>query len=256
MFKNRKIVILLIFVVAVGISFWGVSRYPALSNKAALSGTDAFQDPLTHEAHFAVPDNAPLHTRVFYTSLNWYETNWRGMSFGLILAAAFLTLLSYFPKNTSDRRFKNSFMGMLLGTPLGVCVNCVAPIAKSIYEAGSKMELALAVMFSSPTLNIVVLTMLFSIFPLHLALLKLGGTFVLVLLIVPFISKNQPAAKKIREQPDNTVCALENNLESWPTALATASSDYWKSFKYILIRTGAHVAGGVSGGAPQPCLEF
>jgi len=238
MFKNRKIVILLIFVVAVGISFWGVSRYPALSNKAALSGTDAFQDPLTHEAHFAVPDNAPLHTRVFYTSLNWYETNWRGMSFGLILAAAFLTLLSYFPKNTSDRRFKNSFMGMLLGTPLGVCVNCVAPIAKSIYEAGSKMELALAVMFSSPTLNIVVLTMLFSIFPLHLALLKLGGTFVLVLLIVPFISKNQPATKKIREQPDNTVCALENNLESWPTALATASADYWKSFKYILIRTG------------------
>ena len=30
----------------------------------------------------------------------------------------------------------------MLGTPLGVCVNCVAPIAKSIYEAGSKMELA------------------------------------------------------------------------------------------------------------------
>jgi uncharacterized membrane protein YraQ (UPF0718 family) len=238
MFKNRRIIILLIFVLAVGISFWGVSRYPALSNKAALSGTDAFEDPLTHEAHFAVPDNAPLHTRVLYTSLNWYATNWRGMAFGLVLAAAFLTLLSYFPKNSSDRRFKNSFKGMLLGTPLGVCVNCVAPIAKSIYEASNKMELALSVMFSSPTLNIVVLTMLFSIFPLHLALLKLGGTFVLVLLIVPFISKNQPVAKKISAQPDSTVCALENNFEPWPTALATASADYWKSFKYILIRTG------------------
>lgn len=238
MFKNRRIVILLIFVVAVGISFWGVSRYPALTNKAALLGTDAFDDPLTHEAHFAVPDKAPLHTRVFYTSLNWYETNWRGMAFGLVLAAAFLTLLGYFPKNTSDRRFKNSFMGMLVGTPLGVCVNCVAPIAKSIYEAGSKMELALSVMFSSPTLNIVVLTMLFSIFPLHLALLKLGATFVLVLLIVPFISKNQPASKKIREPQDNTVCVVENNFEPWSTALATAGADYWKSFKYILIRTG------------------
>jgi uncharacterized membrane protein YraQ (UPF0718 family) len=237
MFKNRRIVILLVFVVAVGISFWGVSRYPALSNKAALSGTDAFQDPLTHEAHFVAPDNAPLHIRVFYTSLNWYETNWRGMAFGLVLAAAFLTLLSYFPKNTTDRRFKNSFMGMLLGTPLGVCVNCVAPIAKSIYEAGSKMELALSVMFSSPTLNIVVLTMMFSIFPLHLALLKVGATFVLVLLIVPFISKNQPV-KKITEQPDSTVCALEINFEPWLSALATAASDYWKSFKYIVIRTG------------------
>jgi len=238
MFKNRRILILLIFVVAVGVSFWGVSRYPALSNKAALSGTDAFEDPLTHEAHFAVSDSAPLHIRVFYTSLNWYATNWRGMAFGLVLAAAFLTLLGYFPKNSSDRRFKNSFKGMLLGTPLGVCVNCVAPIAKSIYEASNKMELALSVMFSSPTLNIVVLTMLFSIFPLHLALLKLGGTFVLVLLIVPFIAKNQPVAKKISEQPDNPACALENNFEPWPNALATASADYWKSFKYILIRTG------------------
>ena len=121
MFKNRKIVILLIFVVGVGILFWTVSRYPALSNKAALSGTDAFEDPLTHEAHFAVPDNAPLHTRVFYTSLNWYETNWRGMAFGLVLAAAFLTLLSYFPKNASDRRFKNSFMGMLCWERHSVC---------------------------------------------------------------------------------------------------------------------------------------
>ncbi len=238
MFKDRRIVILLIFMVGVGISFWGVSRYPALSSKAALSGTDAFQDPMTHEAHFVVPGSAPLHTRVFYTSLNWYETNWRGMAFGLVLAAAFLTLLGYFPKNTSDRRFKNSFMGMLVGTPLGVCVNCVAPIAKSIYEAGSKMELALSVMFSSPTLNIVVLTMLFSIFPLHLALLKLGATFVLVLLIVPFISKNHLASKKIIEPEDNTVCALENNFQPWSSALATASSDYWKSFKYILIRTG------------------
>lgn len=238
MFKDRRIVILLLFVVAVGILFWTVSRYPALSNKAALSGTDAFDDPLTHQAHFAVPDSAPLYTRVFYTSLNWYETNWRGMAFGLVLAAAFLTLLSYFPKKSSDRRFKNSFMGMLLGTPLGVCVNCVAPIAKSIYEAGSKMELALSVMFSSPTLNIVVLTMMFSIFPLHMALLKLGGTFVLVLLIVPFISKNQPTSKKIIEPEEDSICVLETNLETWPAAFATACSDYWKSFKYILIRTG------------------
>ena len=74
------------------------------------------------------------------------------------------------------------------------------------------MELALSVMFSSPTLNIVVLTMLFSIFPLHLALLKLGGTFVLVLLIVPFISKNQPASRKIIEPEDDSVCALERSL--------------------------------------------
>jgi len=138
MLKNRRIVILLIFVLAVAVSFWLASRYPALSSKAALSGTDAFEDPLTHSAHFHVPENAPLYERVFFTTLNWYETNWRGMAFGLVLAGAFLTLLSYFPRKSSDRRFKNSLMGMLVGSPLGVCVNCVAPIAKSITRRAVK----------------------------------------------------------------------------------------------------------------------
>jgi uncharacterized membrane protein YraQ (UPF0718 family) len=238
MFKNRRIVILLIFVVGVATSFWLASRYPALSSKAALSGTDAFEDPLTHEAHFHVATNAPLHERVFYTSLNWYETNWRGMVFGLILAAAFLTLLSYFPKKSSDHRLKNSFMGMLVGTPLGVCVNCVAPIAKSIYEAGSKMELALAVMFSSPTLNIVVLTMLFAIFPFYMVVLKLGATFLLVLLIVPLLSKHHAdVAPRVVEAEQDAVCSWEGQIETWGPAFLGASADYWKSFKYIVVRT-------------------
>ena len=238
MFKNKRVVILVAFIVLVAAGFWGVSRYPALGEKAAMSGTEAFEDPMTHQAHFHAPDKAPLHIRILYTTLNWYETNWKGMAFGLILAGAFLTLLSYLPKQTSDRRFKNSLMGMLVGTPLGVCVNCVAPIAKGLYEAGSKMETALAVMFSSPTLNIVVLTMLFSIFPLHMALLKLGATFVLVLLIVPFISKKD--VNRWRQESaaaQSEVCEVDFLPVSWGEALQSAARDYWKSFSYIFIRT-------------------
>ena len=89
MLKNRRVVILVAFIVAVVACFWWVSRYPALGEKAAMSGAGAFDDPMTHQAHFHVPDKAPLHTRVLYTTLNWYETNWRGMAFGLILAGAF-----------------------------------------------------------------------------------------------------------------------------------------------------------------------
>ena len=238
MFKNRRVVILVVFIIGVVACFWWVSRYPALGEKAAMSGTGAFEDPMTHQAHFHAPTKAPLHIRVFYTTLNWYETNWRGMAFGLILAGAFLTLLSYLPRQTSDRRFKNSFMGMLVGTPLGVCVNCVAPIAKGLYEAGSKMETALAVMFSSPTLNIVVLTMLFSIFPLHMALLKLGATFVLVLLIVPFLSrKDLNRAKQTAPAAAEEVCEVALNAGSWGDALKQAARDYWKNFSYIFIRT-------------------
>ncbi len=237
MTSNRKFIILLIFIIAVVSSFWLVSRYPALDIKAALSGSEAFEDPLTHQAHFHAPRKADFITRVVYTTLNWYETNWRGMAFGLVLAAGFYTLLKTIPRQSSDRRFRNSFMGMFVGTPLGVCVNCVAPIAKGMYEAGSKMETALAVMFSSPTLNIVVLTMLFSIFPFYMAVMKLVATFILILIIVPLISE------KRRTAPENQVCEIdpaatyELNHESWAMAFKSASRDYWKSLCYIFTRT-------------------
>jgi len=219
----------------VGCSFWLVSRYPALDAKAALSGMEAFEDPLTNEAHFHATRNADFYTRVMITTLNWYETNWRGMVFGLVIAAGFFTLLKYIPRQSSDKRFRNSFMGMFVGTPLGVCVNCVAPIAKGMYEAGSKMETALAVMFSSPTLNIIVLTMLFSIFPFYMALAKLLATFVLILIIVPLISyKNkQPIDDSVSEA--NTYCVISN--ESWPKALKGATFDYLKGLRYIFVRT-------------------
>ena len=204
---NRRFTILIIFLVCVACSFWLVSRYPALDTKAALSGTEAFEDPLTNEAHFHASRNADFLTRVTTTTLNWYQTNWRGMAFGLVIAAGFFTLLKYTPRQPSDKRFRNSFMGMFVGTPLGVCVNCVAPIAKGMYEAGSKMEMALAVMFSSPTLNIIVLTMLFSIFPFYMALLKLLATFMLILLIVPLISD-----KKLLPQ-ENSVCEVDTSCD-------------------------------------------
>ena len=237
MTRNRKFIILLVFMIGVASSFWLVSRYPALDIKAALSGSEAFEDPLTHEAHFHAPRKADLVTRVAYTALNWYETNWRGMAFGLVLAAGFYTLLKTIPRQPSDRRFRNSFMGMFVGTPLGVCVNCVAPIAKGMYEAGSKMETALAVMFSSPTLNIIVLTMLFSIFPFYMAVMKLVATFILILIIVPLISE------KTRTTPENQVCEIDPsttgdlNPESWAMAFKSAGRDYWKGFCYIFTRT-------------------
>ncbi|MBT6408923.1 MAG: hypothetical protein HOK16_05600 [Nitrospina sp.] len=239
MTRNRKFIILLIFMIGVTSTFWLVSRYPALDTKAALSGSEAFEDPLTHQAHFHAPRKAGFVTQVAYTALNWYETNWRGMAFGLVLAAGFYTLLKYVPRQPSDRRFRNSFMGMFVGTPLGVCVNCVAPIAKGMYEAGSKMETALAVMFSSPTLNIIVLTMLFSIFPFYMAVMKLVATFILILIIVPLISE------KTRTTPENqaceidpaTTCDLSLEQKSWAMAFKSASQDYWKSLCYIFIRT-------------------
>ena len=133
MIAKKRFTILIVFLIFASASFWLMSRYPALDSKAALSGMEAFEDPLTNEAHFHVSRKANFLSRVIVTTLNWYQTNWRGMVFGLVIAAGFFTLLKYTPRQPSDKRFRNSFMGMFVGTPLGVCVNCVAPIAKGLY---------------------------------------------------------------------------------------------------------------------------
>jgi uncharacterized membrane protein YraQ (UPF0718 family) len=252
---NRRFTVLLIFLICVACSFWLVSRYPALDTKAALSGTEAFEDPLTNEAHFHASRNANFATRVMITTLNWYQTNWRGMAFGLVIAAGFFTLLKYTPRQSSNKRFLNSFMGMSVGTPLGVCVNCVAPIAKGIYEAGSKMETALAVMFSSPTLNIIVLTMLFSIFPFYMALAKLLATFVLILLIVPLISDKKQRTTK------NPVCKIDTSCsitrEPWAEAIKGATLEFLKGLQYIFIRTvPLMLLAGAFGGVASHLMSF
>lgn len=237
---NRKAAILLVFTLVLMLGFWTLSRYPALGQKASSAGVAELEDTLTHETHFNVPTRASFSTKVIYSSLNWYYANWQGMAFGLALAASFLVLLTYLPRSPSQHRLRNSFYGMLAGTPLGVCVNCVAPIAKSVYEASRRMEMALAMMFSSPTLNIVVLIMLFTLFPFYMAALKVGATFLLVLVIVPFLSKRNPqfAAENAGEASKVTDSFCEMPVkETWGTAFAGVARDYWKSLRYIVIRT-------------------
>ena len=85
--------------------------------------------------------------------------------------------------------FSNSALGVLIGTPLGVCVNCAAPIAKGLHTSGLRLETTLAAMISSPTMNVIVLAMVFSLFPLYMALLKVGATLVFLLLLIPLLSK-------------------------------------------------------------------
>jgi len=63
MTRNRKFIILLIFMIGVTSTFWLVSRYPALDTKAALSGSEAFEDPLTHQAHFTLRAKQVLSRR-------------------------------------------------------------------------------------------------------------------------------------------------------------------------------------------------
>ncbi len=233
-FENRRVILISIVIVAIAIGFWTSSRYPTLQGKADMTGIIHLEDTLTHEAILHLDKDSPFYEKVAFTTINWAWTNRQGMTFAVFIAAAFMTLFKYLPKYRSRNRFLNSVYGLVTGTPLGVCVNCVAPIAKAMYEGGRSLQTSLAVMFSSPTLNIIVLTMLFTLFPFYLAVIKLAFTIFLILVIVPFISKEEAPEEGI-------ACAIPDltpsYAESWPAALWGIIKDYWDSFAYIVIRT-------------------
>lgn len=172
--------------------FWTGSRYPALDEKAMMSGAIQLEDSLSFEAKFPITADMTLPQRIFWSTLNWINTNKKGMTFGVLFAAAFLTAAGYVRRRSFKGRFSNSALGLVLGTPLGVCVNCAAPIAKGMYAGGMRAETTLSAMIASPTLNVVVLTMLFSLLPVYMALTKIALSLLLILVGVPLICRMLP----------------------------------------------------------------
>jgi uncharacterized membrane protein YraQ (UPF0718 family) len=187
-FKNKAFLLALLIVVGLAFEFWTASRYPALDQKAMMAGT-AGLEPLGFDTVFIISDSDPIYMKVLKGTVNWGRTNKRGMTFGILFAAALLTMISLFKRKSFDSAWSNSALGVLIGTPLGVCVNCAAPIAKGLHSSGLRLETTLAAMISSPTLNVIVLAMVFSLFPFYMAALKVGATLFFLLVGIPLLAK-------------------------------------------------------------------
>lgn len=217
---HYRFFIILSLLLLTTLSFWSQSRYPDLENKASMSGNMVLEDVLVHDALITKTAESPL-LKVAYSTINWSYANWKGMAFGLALASLFMSLISCVAIRQSSNRFIRALQGSLLGIPLGVCVNCVAPIAYGMRQQKISEESTLATMFSSPTLNIVVLTMLFTLFPFHFFLMKILLTFILLFLIIPifFNEKDEAVIKEfceiqIRTQKENFNDAVLNTFKS------------------------------------------
>jgi len=156
---------------------------------------------MSFDALLPITPQMPFWTRVAHTAIDWAYTNRAGMTFGIAFGAAVVTLLAYIPRRRFASSYANTALGALIGTPLGVCANCVAPIGRSLFEGGATPSTMLATMVSSPTLNVVVLTMAFTLLPLPIALLRLAAP-VALLALVPFLARGSKAI------PDNLTCSI------------------------------------------------
>ncbi|MCB0365361.1 MAG: VCBS repeat-containing protein [Bdellovibrionales bacterium] len=179
----------LVLFAGVAFYFWTQSRYPALNTKAAMGDRTgvlgiSFDIILNYDA------KSPLWYRIYAGTINWCYTNWKGMTFGLVFSAIVLNILSLFTYRKTSSVFINSLMGLLFGAPLGVCANCVAPIAQSLKDSGASTETTLSTAISSPTLNVVVLSMVFTLFPLHFAVTKVILTLFILVVVIPLLTKH------------------------------------------------------------------
>jgi len=238
---NKRILFVIAVIVVAAVTFWSGSRYPSLDEKSIMGGSAVLEDPLSFEAAIQIQPNDGLVERIAYTTINWLETNLEGMAFGLVIGACLLTLIGMIPVRGHRNGFVNTLIGVAVGSPLGVCVNCSAPVAKGMHDGGARLETTLATMFSSPTLNVIVLSMLFAIFPLYLTVIKLVETLVFILVLVPLLSRWVFPQERLQTY-DDTACAIQPTPaapidESLFMAVRGAAMLLGRNLGYIVIRT-------------------
>ncbi len=238
---HKRLVLISMLIVVIATFFWGGSRYPQLDEKALMGGDAQLESPLSFDAVIQMQQGDPEFKQVIVTTINWAAENRNGMTFGILFGAAFLTLFTLLKHRGSKNGFVNTLLGMGMGAPLGVCVNCAAPIAKGMHAAGARLETTLAAMFSSATLNVVILVMLFTLFPPYLAIIKLTLTLFFIILMIPLLTRTVFAEERVLTY-DDSVCPMPGTIspeqnENWKQALSAIFKAYLKSLWYIIKTT-------------------
>jgi hypothetical protein len=224
--RSRTLAILLMVAIA-GI-FWVDSRYPALLKRYHAGRQVTASGALTFGSVYPVDRSMPLPTRVWRTTVNWLDANRIGMTFSFLFGPAALTFLSTLRRRRSNSLYLNTLFGAAAGAPLGVCTNCIAPIARGFYASGMSTESVLAAMFASPALNVVVLAMTFALFPPAIAFLKLATVLFFIFVFAPAVASRQQGLAPA------VACPIEISVpESWRDAFLSAARTFAKGFWYV-----------------------
>ena len=189
--RDRRAVLATLVASGIALWFWFGSRYPSLDAKASMGG-DIELDAIGFSSVWIVPADASVVLRILATTVNWLATNRQGMTFAIIFGAAMLVLGAVWLSRlrTAQRSgLAATGFGVALGAPMGVCVNCAAPIAQGLHTAGMRLETTLAALLSSPTLNVVVLSMLVSLLPWYMAATRIALTLLFIVVGVPLMTR-------------------------------------------------------------------
>ncbi len=195
-----RLFFLIIFAGVILGTFWFGSRYPQLIEKAAHITTLTPHSFINSSELIPVAEQHSFLSRVFASFINWIWSMRIGMTFGLAMGALLHTLFEFYPPKLTGNIYLNTLKGIMIGAPAGVCVNCAVPVACGITRSKNKIETALGFMFSSPTLNFLVVSMVFASLPLAFGIIHYSLIAVMLLVIVPLLvwlyRKQQPVLEE------------------------------------------------------------
>ena len=253
---DRRLVLAILLTACIALYFWTQSRYPALDEKAMMGG-DADMSGIAFDQILEMLPNSSILWEIFVNSINWMYTNWKGMTFGVLFAACALTVFGLIERRGFENPFANAALGAALGTPLGVCVNCAAPIARGLHSSGVRLETTLSALVASPTLNVIVVSMSFALLPFHMAAIKLLGALLFVLLGVPILTRILGSSGFREEALDQAQVTLDekrgwisrklealkplpvpaSDIDSWPKAAAWLVKTFGRNLLFIIAIT-------------------
>ena len=211
----QRLIISVLLMISIGVTFWTSSRYPDLFHeyKRAFSGNfinRVIGVMSKNESISSVNAQTSQINNAVINTLNWLDENKEGMIFGLIFAAClmlfFQQLYQYNIKILQSNNKNNIFIGLILGSGLGLCTNCTTPIGISLNKSGVSLSTVLTMMVASPALNPISVILLFMLFPFDMAIIRMLLLTIVIAIFIPLIIKkfkhNCPKSKNFPMNAD------------------------------------------------------
>ena len=219
--------------------FWFGSRYPQLFHKAEDMGHHELVSYIYNSELLKASLQAGLLERWWVSFVNWIWSMRIGMSFGLTMGALLHTVFEFYPPKLGGNIYMNTLKGILMGAPAAVCVNCAVPVACGITRGKANVEAALGFMFSSPTLNFIVVSMVFAGLPWYYGAIQYFLIALVLFVMVPlivYLNKRKSAPDDDLE-PTPVTCSipLHKDCEEslWNTAKQVGSEYIKNLFKLV-----------------------
>jgi len=176
-------------------------------------------------------------------TINYLAIVWPALVFGVLIAGlvrAFVTpggIAALFGSGT----LRQQLVGGVAGMPLMLCSCCVTPVFSSVYASGARLGSSLALMLSSPSLNIAALLLTFLVFPRDMAFARTAMA-ALAVFVVPVLIEQLAGdtlySRALRASASRTE-------EAVPRTLPGVFRNWAASSGYVAVRTLPLIALGV-----------